>query len=144
MRDLILQELNNLAEALKKEVPQTKKITESKSIIEVKPIELLDFMKDNDIPDNAEFAFDEEDVYLCWDVEVPMTSADKIEWLKEMFEAYAFTYVRKVLTKNGYKRVGVYSSQFVKFDDQTPFDLYAKGEFDRLVDFYTMYFAPIS
>jgi len=143
MRDLILQALNNLAEALKKDVPQTKKITESKSIIEVKPIELLDFMKDNDIPDNAEFAFDEEDVYLCWDVEVPMTGADKIEF-KRRFNGSAYAYVKKVMTENGYKRVNVDISQFLEFDNQTPFDLYAKGEFDRLVDFYTMYFAPIS
>ena len=56
MKDLIIQALNNAFGILEKQIPQTKKKTESISIIDVKPSELLSFMKSNDIPNDAVFS----------------------------------------------------------------------------------------
>ena len=84
MKDLIIQALNGAYEKAEKNTPQIKKVEKTISIMDVKPIELLAFMKDNDIPDNAVFhgtdnGYDGwDDFVLAWDIEIPTSDSDKL------------------------------------------------------------------
>ena len=76
MKELIIQALNDAFVSLEKVIPQTKNKPESISIIDVTPMDLITFMKNNNIPENASFGgrdngYDAwDDIILEWDVNV--------------------------------------------------------------------------
>jgi len=146
MKDLIIQALNDAIVILDNRIPQTKKKTIYVNIDDVKPADILSFMKDNDIPATAEFggkpngydAFDE--VCLVYDVDIPTTEKDKLKAKKDRFTNIAFRAVYDLLIANGYKRVGYRSGLLKPFDNTTVYDMYINKEFDRLVEYYSLPF----
>ena len=146
MKELIIQALNDAFDVLEKRIPLTKKKTKSISIIDVEPINLLSFMKDNNIPNDAYFdgrdngydAFD--DILLSWDIDVPTTDEDKLKFKRDKFTTIAFRFVFHLLEDNGYKRVGYYSGKLKQFSDTTVYDMYIEKDFDRLVEYYSLAF----
>lgn len=146
MKNLITTALNDAILLLDKQVPQTKKKTESISIIDVKPLELLSFMKNNNIPNDAVFTGTDNgydswnDIVLAWEIDIPTTDKDKLAFKRKRFTDIAFRIVYDSLTSNGFKRVGVNSSLFKAFDDTTIYDMYMNNDFDRLEKYYSMYF----
>src|ERR1035437_851673 len=129
MKELIIQALNDAFVSLEKVIPQTKKKPESVSIIDVSPMDLITFMKDNNIPENASFGgrdngYDAwDDIILEWDVNVPTTDRDKLNFKRKAFTNYAFQALYTLLLKNGYKRVGYSTSDLMKFDNTTVYDM---------------------
>ena len=146
MKDLLVQALNEAFDILEKRIPQTKKKTECISILDVKPVDLITFMKDNNIPYDADFSgrdngYDAwDDIQLCWDIDAPTTEKDKLDFKKKNFTTICFERVYSLLTNNGYKRVGFNTGLLKAFDDTTVYDMYIHKDINRLVEYYTLYF----
>lgn len=146
MKDLIVTALNEAYENINNRIPQTKKETVYAYIEDVEPLELVDFMKSNNIPDNAYFggepnSYDSFDrVCLCWQIDVLTTDKDRLKFVKTQFNN-SFGKVNKFLSDNGYKRKGFNSGLLRQFDDTTVYDMYINKDFDRLVEYYSLYFS---
>jgi hypothetical protein len=134
MKYLIILALNNAFDVLNKRTPFSKIKTESMDILDVSPLNIVSFMKDNNIPDDAYFggrdngydAFDA--ILLCWDVRILTTDKDR------------FKFVSDLLKNNGYKRNSYNSASLKQFDDTTVYDMYINKNFDRLVEYYSLPF----
>lgn len=148
MKDIIINALTEALKEFEKRVPQTKTITKSISIKDIKPIELLSFMKKKDIPDTARFngrdnGYDGwDDILLSWDVKIPTTNKDKDEYRKRVFSTTAFQTVYNLLTNNGYKRVPYNASQLNEFKNKTVYGMLINKEYDKLVNYYSLAFKP--
>ena len=159
MRNLISKALNDAFTTLENQVPQTKKKTETISIQDVKPSELVLFMKSNDIPNNACFSGTDNgydgwnDIVLAWEVDVPTSEKEKLEYKNYRFHDIAFKKVYDLLTTNGYKRISgrdinriTYKkrsntvSSIIMFDNKSVYEMYVDKDLDKLVEYYSMYF----
>lgn len=159
MKDLISKALNDALTTLENQVPQTKKKTVTFSIQDVKPSELMSFMKSNDIPNDAYFACSDngydgcDDIVLAWEVDVPTSEKEKLEYKNYRFHIIAFKNVYDLLTTNGYERINrrdksriTYKkrsntiSSIVMFDNKSVYELYIDNDLDKLVEYYSMYY----
>jgi len=153
---LITQALNNAFEKLEKQVPQTKKKIENIKIEDIKPSQLSSFIAENDIPDDCCFDLDKYgNQLLSWEVEVPTTDIDKLEFKNNRFNNIAFKSVYDLLTANGYGRISKidrnrtgsrklnYVSYITTFDGMTIYEMYIGKNFDLLLEYYSMYFRKI-
>ena len=149
MKTLIIQALNDALIKLDKITPQTKKIVKQVNIDNVKPLDIVTFMKENDIPDTAYFGGKENsydafnEICLCYDINIPTTDKDKLIFKRHRFSTIAFKSVYDLLTSNGFKRVGFNSGLLKEFNDTTVYDLFINNEFDRLVKYYSLSFSLI-
>ena len=159
MRNLISKALNDAFTTLENQVPQTKKKTETISIQDVKPSQLMSFMKSNDIPNDAYFTGTDngydgwDDIVLAWEVDVPTSEKEKLEYKNYRFHNIAFKKVYDLLTTNGYKRISgqdrdriTYKkrsntiSSIIMFDNKSVYEMYIDKDIDKLVEYYSMYF----
>lgn len=146
MNDLIIQALNGAYEKAEKNTPQTKKVEKTIRILDVKPIELPKFMRENNIPDDADFCGVDNgydgwnDFVLCWYVDAPLTESEQLENKKKRFTYLAYKSVYDLLTNNGYKRVPVDSSVFKAYSEASLFEMFMKKDFDWLATYYSFYF----
>jgi hypothetical protein len=146
MKYLIILALNNAFDVLNKRTPFSKIKTESMDILDVSPLNIVSFMKDNNIPDDAYFggrdngydAFDA--ILLCWDVRILTTDKDRLKFKRGQFTSIAFKFVSDLLKNNGYKRNSYNSASLKQFDDTTVYDMYINKNFDRLVEYYSLPF----
>lgn len=114
MKNFIIKALDDAMSKFNRIAPKTKKVTKSVDIIDVNPLDIPTFMKDNNIPDNAYFngvdnGYDDwtvGEINLSWDIEVPTTDDDKFKFVKKKFNTDAHKFVFDELTSNGYKRLG--------------------------------------
>lgn len=149
MRELLISALDNAFILLNRQIRQSKKITKSISIFDVKPIELIKFIKDNNIPDDAYFDGSSngysgyDDFLLSWEVEVPTTDKDKLHFCRKRFNGIAFKFIYDSLTSNGFKRIYPLTSVFRDYDDTSIYDMYVNKDFDRLEKYYSNYFAKL-
>ena len=150
MKELITSALDKAFELLEKQIPQTKKKTESVSIMDVKPTDLARFMRDNEIPDEVCFNGKDNgydgwnDILLSWDIDVPTTEQDKMRYRVKRFTNVAWRFVYDILIKNGYKRTGYNSGLLNQFDDTTVYDMYVNKDFERLEQYYSLPFVKIN
>ena len=149
MKDLIKIALINAFANLEMQIPQTKPKLIEINIQDVTPLNIVQFMKDNDIPDSAWFGGKDNgydgfsEICLCYNVDIPTTDKDKLIYCKRRFTSIAWHYVYDLLLANGYKRVG-YNTLFLKeFKDTTVYDMYIAKDFDRLVKYYSLPFKLI-
>lgn len=146
MRNLIKKALDDAFILLEKRTPQTKKEIKYVNIEDVKPSEFTQFMKDNNIPDDAYFGgepngYDSIDnVCLCYDVDIPTTEKDKLRFCRQSFTSIAWQFVYDLLIKNGYKRVGYNTASLKQFNDTTVYDMYIDNDYDMLVKYYSLPF----
>lgn len=146
MKELIIQALDEAFIKFEKTIPQTKKQEQLVSIVDINPLDIAQFMKDNDIPSNAYFTgrdngYDAwDDICLGWEIDVPTTEKEKLKYKKRTFTNYAFQSVRKLLLENGYKNVGYSTRLLYEFDDTTVYEMYINKDFDRLVKYYSLPF----
>jgi|SRR5690606_9912183 len=146
MKDLIIKALDDALILLEKRIPQTKKEIEYVNIDDVTPLELIQFMKDNNIPDDAYFggkpnsydSFDE--VCLCYNVDIPTTEKDKLRFCRSAFTSIAWEFVYDLLIKNGYKRISYNSASLKQFDGTSVYDMYINNDYDSLVKYYSLSF----
>lgn len=123
-------------------IPKTKRKERYIDIEEVKPIDLISFMEENDIPptawfDNVIYKDDEEieGIYLTWSIQVPLTKEDIVNHIERRFNANIFKYVYNILTKNGFTRL---SSS--KVGMKSPYNMFKNQEHDKLVEYYSLRF----
>jgi len=146
MKNFLTKALDDAFIALEKQVPQTKKKTETISIQDVKPSQLMSFMKSNDIPNDAHFTGTDNgydgwnDIVLAWDVDIPTTEKDRLEFKRRRFTDISFKKVYDLLTTNGYKRVGYNTGLLKQFDKKTVYDMYMDKDFDTIVKYYSLPF----
>ena len=159
MKNLISKALNNAFTTLEKQLPQTKKKTKTISIQDVKPSQLMSFMKSNDIPNDAYFTGIDNgydgwnDVVLAWEVDEPTSEKEKSEYKNYRFHDIAFKKVYDLLTTNGYKRISdrnqgriTYKkrsnsiSSIIMFDNKSVYEMYMDKDLDKLVEYYSMRF----
>ena len=159
MKNLISKALNNAFTTLENQLPQTKKKTKTISIQDVKPSQLMSFMKSNDIPNDAYFTGTDNgydgwnDVVLAWEVDEPTSEKEKSEYKNYRFHDIAFKKVYDLLTTNGYKRISdrnqgriTYKkrsnsiSSIIMFDNKSVYEMYMDKDLDKLVEYYSMRF----
>ena len=161
MRNLISKALNDAFTTLENQVPQTKKKSETISIQDVKPSQLMSFMKSNHIPNDAYFTGADNgydgwnDIVLAWEVDVPTSEKEKLEYKNYRFHDIAFKKVYDLLTTNGYKRISdrnqgritykqrsKYSgiSSIILLDNKSVYEMYIDKDLDKLVEYYSMYY----
>lgn len=146
MKELIIEALTEAIILVEKQIPETKKSSRSISILDVKPIDLLSYMKDNNVPDDAEFDGKDNgddgwnDILLSWYINVPTTDKDKLKYKKTRFNNIAWKKVYELLINNGYKRVPYNTGLLKEFDNITVYDMFINNEFDRLVTYYSLAF----
>lgn len=145
MKNIIIKALDEAMKKLDKQIPTTKKAYKSISIDEIKPIDLTNFMKTKNIPDNANFtstpnSYDgyDGDYKLEWEIDVPTTDKDVLAFKKKRFTQIAWKFVYDLLIANGYKRVGFDSGKLKEFDNITIYDMYLNNDFDMLVRRYSL------
>lgn len=146
MKDLLIVALGDAYILLEKQVPKTKKQAVYVNIDHVRPIDLIQFMKDNGIPEDADFAgkpngydsFDE--ICLCYDIEVPTTEKERMAFKIRKFESIAASKVYNVLRSHGYRRKGFNSGLLKQFDDTTVYDMFVSENLDRIVEYYSLQF----
>jgi len=149
MKDLIIQALNEAILKLEKQTPQTKNKTIEINIEDVNPLDLSEFIKDNNIPNNAYFGvIDFSDhsngcACLCYDVKIPITDKDKLIFNRRVFTTTAHRIVYYLLLANGYENVGFNSALFKEFNDTTVYDMFINNDIDRLVKYYSLSFHKI-
>lgn len=159
MKNLLTKALVDAFITLEKQVPQTKKKTETISIQDIKPSQLMSFMKYNDIPNDAYFSGADNgydgwnDIVLAWEVDVPTSEKEKLEYKNYRFHDIAFKKIYDLLTTNGYKRTSgqdrgriTYKktsnsiSSIIMFDNKSMYEMYIDKDLDKLVEYYSMYF----
>jgi hypothetical protein len=159
MKELLKEALDLAVIKLESVTPQIKKKKNSISILDVSPIDLAKFMQENNIPNDAYFdgrdnGYDAwNDILLSWEVDVPTSEKEKLEYKNRRFHDIAFKYVFDLLTTNGYKRISgqdigriTYKktsnsiSSIIMFDNKSVYEMYMDKELDKLVEYYTMYF----
>lgn len=145
---------------LENRVPQTKKKTKTISVIDVKPTELKLFMESNDIPCSAYFTGADNgydgwnDILLAWEVDIPTSDKEKLEYKNRVFHDIAFKKVYDLLTTNGYKRTSLQNKErisyrksndgtftyIIMFDNKTVYEMYMDSDLDKLSEYYSMFF----
>jgi len=143
MKELLIKALDSAFELLEKQIPQTRRKVKSLSIYYVYPTDLPKFLIDNNVPSACSFNWDTASI--DWYVEVPITEEIKLAFQRTKFTRLADIAIHKLLTENGYKRQG-YNSNINTFDSlqdgyQTLFDMYIYKYFDKIVDYYSLYYA---
>jgi hypothetical protein len=146
MKDLIKSALDSLYASLKANAPTTGRATKSISILDVDPLDLPNFMRDNNIPDTAFFDGEDngydgwDDILLSWEVTVPLSDTAIEHGIRNSFNLRAFKPVFDILISNGYTRISSGSHMYRDFKNTTVYDMYRAGDWDRLVDYYSLSF----
>ena len=149
MKDILIKILDECFYEVVRFTPTTKKKTVSISIQDIRPTDIIRFMEENNIPEDAYFTGTDngydgwDDVVLEWDVSVPTTELDKIEYRRKRFANTAFRKLYKALTANGYKRAGVPSQLLDQFKSRTVYEMYVEKDFDTLIKYYSLYFKKL-
>jgi hypothetical protein len=149
MEILITEALTEAVIKLNKITPELKMKTKSTDIDDISPLEVVSFMRENDIPDDARFhchcdcGLRSNGVSLVWEIEVPTTASDKLKYKRQKFTQVAWVFVYNAFIKNGYKRVGFNTGQLKEFKDTSIYDMYMSRDFDRLVKYYSLSFIPM-
>ena len=146
MQELILSALSVALEKLENRVPQTKNKENFISLRDVEPLKLMEFMRENNVPEDAWFDGEDNgydafaDIGLMWYTQVPTSGKDKLLFKVERFDNIAWNFVRDILVSNGYKICPMDSELLREFKGTNLYTMYTNGEFDRILKFYSFRF----
>jgi hypothetical protein len=148
MKNKILPILTELEREALASAPATKKVERRKSIDDVMPKDLIAFMKDNDIPENAYFVGEPNgydgftgELFLSWQVSVPTNDDDKENYVRCRFRVGAFRRVGKKLFDLGYSRKSVSTVHLKEFGRDSLYNAYKAGDVDKLEKYFSLYFS---
>jgi hypothetical protein len=153
-KELIIAALDDYFNYLKEHSPRTKKEEKSIRVDDLKLSEVISLMEKDGIPAEATFTSigdwldGNHSPYLSWEVEVPATEEDRLEYLKSRFNGKglirsAWASVRDTLKANGYEHKPYRPDYSEEFGKTTVYDMYMNKEFDRLVKYYSQQFRKI-
>lgn len=140
MKVLIKKALEDAFAKLEKQVPKTKLGHKSINIDDVEPMLLPEFIVANNIPNDAYFVTNDDEVCLQWSIEVQLSEVEILVKKKRRFEIVAWSFVYEALTTAGFKRAGCDSGLLEQFKDTTVYDMYTNNQWDRLVSYYSLRF----
>ncbi|MGL5713283.1 MAG: hypothetical protein ACRCX2_09710 [Paraclostridium sp.] len=144
MKDLITLGIEEAFEKMERITPTTKSKLHFISLEGVDPFNLLKFIKENDIPEHAEFGglsngYDSYDDYgLTWAERIPNTQTERERFQKDWFSRNFSNNVGNILKDNGYKKIPYNSLLFKKFDSVCKLTEYRKGNFDLFVEYFSL------
>ena len=146
MQELIISALSVALEKLENRVPQTKNKENFISLRDVEPLKLMDFMRENNVPEDAWFDGEDNgydafaDIWLMWYTQVPTSGKDKLRFKVEHFDNIAWNFVRDILLANGYSICPFDTILLREFKGTNLYTMYTNGEFDRILKFYSFRF----
>lgn len=146
MRELIIQSLHEAYAKLLSQIPETKKVPKYLEITDVEPKDLLEFMKLNNVPDDAVFGgkpngYDAyESVCLVYDVEFPTSNKEKSDFKISRFPSLTYSILYRKATELGYVRVPIDSRILNSFKGTSIYEAYLDKDFDKLVEYYSSYY----
>jgi hypothetical protein len=149
MITIIKAELDRIFKKITDQAPTTKAKFHSISIMDVNPLELITFMKENNIPDDAEFegvdnGYDAyNDFALGWRTPIPTTEKDRDYWVKERFNRNAVTALHQGLVKDGYYKKGFDSILYRKFVKTSLLDRFLNDDLESIVEYYSTHYFMI-
>ena len=149
MQELILSALSVSLEKLEKRVPQTKNKENFISLRDVEPLKLIEFMRENNVPESAWFDGEDNgydafaDIGLMWYTQVPTSEKDKLRFKVEHFDNIAWNFVRDILLANGYSICPFDTVLLREFKGTNLYTMYTNGEFDRIFKFYSFRFKKV-
>lgn len=149
MEDLILSALSVSLEKLENRVPQTKNKENFISLRDVEPLKLMEFMRENNVPEDAWFDGEDNgydafsDIGLMWYTQVPTSEKDKLRFKVEHFDNIAWNFVRDILLANGYSICQFDTALLREFKGTNLYTMYTNGEFDRIFKFYSFRFKKV-
>ena len=76
----------------------------------------------------------------CFKAEVKKSGKDIHLETKKRVNNSSFGIIHRAMTAEGFKRVGFGSNLLAPFDDTTVYDMAIAEEFDRLADYFSLYF----
>lgn len=139
MKNIIKTALDKTFDHCKKLYGDHKTVEKSISILDVNPLELRSFMRENNIPDHAEFSGKDngydgwDDIVLAWTVKEKMTDQEKNILYGENFYRISQYYVPKIMRQNGYTPVDSISESV----SELLYEKYMKGDFDDIAELYS-------
>lgn len=146
MQELILSALSVALEKLENRVPQTKNKENFISLRDVEPLKLMEFMRENNVPEDAWFDGEDNgydafsDIGLMWWTEIATTQQDKLKFKTKRFDDIAWNCVRDILVANGYKVCPIDYGFLREFKFDNLYTMYTKGEYERIFKFYSFRF----
>ena len=148
MKELILTALQAALEKVNTFKYETKKKGMKVSIENVPPMELPQYMKDNDIPADADYMVGMDssevatgEIFLVYDIDMQTTLEEKRQYRINRFnKGWAWKKVHEALTNNGYKRTPVDTRLLKAFDDTSVYNMFISKEYDRLLKYYSLWF----
>lgn len=146
MQELILSALSVALEKLENRVPQTKNKENFISLRDVEPLKLMEFMRENNVPEDAWFDGEDNgydafsDIGLMWWTEIATTQQDKLKFKTKRFDDIAWNCVRDILVANGYKVCPIDYVFLREFKCDNLYTMYTKGEYERIFKFYSFRF----
>lgn len=146
MQELILSALSVALEKLENRVPQTKNKENFISLRDVEPLKLMEFMRENNVPEDAWFDGEDNgydafsDIGLMWWTEIATTQQDKLKFKTKRFDDIAWNCVRDILVANGYKVCPIDYVFLREFKCDNLYNMYTKGEYERIFKFYSFRF----
>jgi len=112
--------------------------------LNVTPLNLNAFIIENDIPvEDANFDVirSDDDVWypiIYYYVEIDMTEGEMWMYCRDSFWKHANMNVYDVLAKSGYCKIGFGGHTLGRYGLGDIYDLYIKGDFDRLAKYYSL------
>lgn len=146
MQELILSALSVALEKLENRVPQTKNKENFISLRDVEPLKLMEFMRENNVPEDAWFDGEDNgydafsDIGLMWWTKIATTQQDKLKFKTKRFDDIAWNCVRDILVANGYKVCPIDYGFLREFKFDNLYTMYTKGEYERIFKFYSFRF----
>jgi hypothetical protein len=143
MEKLIVEALNFAFEELQKQIPETRTETRYTYIGDVGPLMLLEFIKFNDIPNDCFFSIVKGYISLEWEVNIPLTTTEKVRYRIDRYYKLASAEVYAILTTNGFKKVEPNSYSLRKFDDDNIYDMYINNDYSRVIEYFSLFYRQI-
>ena len=144
MKNLVIEAINETFEKMERITPTQKGRNHFVSIQGVNPLQLVEFMEENNIPKDATFegqnnSYDAYDDFgLSWVTPIPTTQADKDRFQKDWFNRNFGEKVGYLLKDNGYKRIPYNSLLFKKFNSTCKLTEYKNSNFDFFVEYFSL------
>lgn len=146
MKNLIKEALTETFDKLNSLSNEFKISTKSLDIMDVNPLDLVKFMKYNEVPDTAYFdgvpnGYDGyESFCLSWEIQVPKTSNEKQLFRVMTFKTLSNRLIYTIMIKNGYKRVGFNTALLKPFENTNLYNMFIHKEYDKLIAYYSLYY----
>lgn len=101
---------------------------------------LQQYMVKNNIPASAQLIIIDSDIYIKWEIYIPMTEKEKNNFIEKYVNYREFSKVDDILYEKGYKRKAISRLRLSDFNETTVYHMFIKKEYDRLQKYYSLFY----